>query len=168
MRVLHLLATRLLADLPDDLRDAARGTPAAHEPDRRITDLDLTGDVQDLNLGVEVAGRTKSGVLLVHHHVARARHVLLVETLNVHADVVTGARLILALVVHLHSEDLARARVRGRVGRQEHHLLTRLHAALLHAARNNVAHTLDLVDPPHGQTHRGVQRPHGRARHVVE
>merc|ERR1712058_198882 len=66
MRVLHLLATRLLADLPDDLRDAARGTPAAHEPDRRITDLDLTGDVQNLDLGIEIPGRSESRVLLVH------------------------------------------------------------------------------------------------------
>merc|ERR1711918_36903 len=41
VRVLHLLAARLLADLPHDLGHAARGPTAAHEADRRVADLDL-------------------------------------------------------------------------------------------------------------------------------
>merc|ERR1719359_867929 len=114
VRVLHLLAARLLPDLPVHLRDTARGATAADEADRGVADLDLTRDVENLDLGVEVVTRTKRRVLLVHHHVARPRHVLLVETLDVHADVVARARRILALVVHLHREHLAAARVRGR------------------------------------------------------
>merc|ERR1712182_74955 len=91
VRVLHLLAAGLLADLPVHLGDAAGRAPAADEADRRVADLDLARDVEDLDLGVEVVAGAERGVLLVHHDVARAGHVLLVETLDVHADVVTRA-----------------------------------------------------------------------------
>merc|ERR1719333_2098357 len=168
VRVLHLLAASLLADLPVHLRDAARGATAADEANRGVADLDLTRDVEDLDLGIEVVARSKRSVLLVHHDVARPRHVLLVETLDVHADVVARARRVLALVVHLHREHLAAARVRGRVRREEADLLTRLHRALLHASGNDVTDTLDLVDTRHRQTHGRVSRAHRRASHVVE
>ena len=75
-----------------------------------------------LDLRVEVGARAQARVLLVDHHVARARHVVLLETLDVHADVVTRVRQVLALVVHLHREHLAAAGVRRRVRRQEDHL----------------------------------------------
>merc|ERR1719359_1409137 len=39
VRVLHLLAARLLADLPVHLRDAARRAPAADEANRGVADL---------------------------------------------------------------------------------------------------------------------------------
>merc|ERR1719375_2552852 len=168
VRVLHLLAARLLADLPVHLRDAARRTTAADEADRGVADLDLTRDVEDLDLRIEVVARAERRVLLVHHHVARPRHVLLVETLDVHADVVARARRILALVVHLHREHLAAARVRGRVRREEANLLTRLHRALLHTSGNHITDTLDLVDPRHRQAHGRVSRAHRRPGHVVE
>merc|ERR1719188_2167847 len=41
VRVFHLLAARLLAHLPLELRDAAGGPTAAHETDRRVAHLDL-------------------------------------------------------------------------------------------------------------------------------
>merc|ERR1719197_1923581 len=168
MGILHLLAARLLADLPVHLRDAARGTTAADEANRGVADLDLTRDVEDLDLGIEVVARTKRRVLLVHHHVARPRHVLLVETLDVHADVVTRAGRFPALVVHLHRENLAAARVRSRVRREEADLLTGLHRSLLHASGNDVTDTLDLVDPRHRQAHGRVGRAHRRPGHVVQ
>merc|ERR1711998_185325 len=149
VRLLHLLAAGLLADLPDDLRHAARRPTAPHEADRGVPDLDLTRDVEHLDLSVKVGTGAEGAVLLVHHHVAGARHVLLVETLDVHANVVPRAALIVALVVHLHREHLAHARRRGRVRREEHHLLTRLHDALLHAPGHHIADTLDLVDARH-------------------
>merc|ERR1719359_2263863 len=168
VRVLHLLAARLLPDLPVHLRDAARRAPTADEANRGVANLDLTRDVEDLDLGIEVVARTKRRVLLVDHHVARPRHVLLVETLDVHADVVARARRVLALVVHLHREHLAAARVRGRVRREEADLLTRLHRALLHTSGNDVTDTLDLVDTRHRQTHGRVSRANRRAGHVVQ
>merc|ERR1719263_2388523 len=155
MRILHLLATSLLADLPVHLGDAARGAPAADEADRRIADLDLTRDVEDLDLGIEVVARTK-------------RRVLLVETLDVHADVVARAGRLLTLVVHLDREDLAAARVRGRVRREEADLLTRLHGPLLDAPGDHITDTLDLVDPRHRQAHGRVGRAHRRPGHVVQ
>merc|ERR1719222_1062740 len=50
VRILHLLATGLLAHLPLQLGNAACRAAAAHKANRRISDLDLVGDIQDLNL----------------------------------------------------------------------------------------------------------------------
>ncbi|GIL49942.1 hypothetical protein Vafri_6238, partial [Volvox africanus] len=76
--------------------------------------------------------------------------------LNVHADVVTRARLVDTLVVHLDSEDLASARVSGGVGRQEDDFVTRLNDTLLHTAGQHITHTLDLVGTGDRQAQRGV------------
>merc|ERR1711920_637743 len=74
--VLHLLAACLLAHLPLELGDAAGRAAATHEANRRVANFDLVGDIEDLDLGVELLGLPERGVLLVHHHVARPRHVL--------------------------------------------------------------------------------------------
>mmetsp|Transcript_115941 Transcript_115941/g.328109 ORF Transcript_115941/g.328109 Transcript_115941/m.328109 type:complete len:489 (+) Transcript_115941:80-1546(+) len=172
MWLLHFLAARLLAHLPDELRDAARRAAATHEADGRVTHLDFVRDVQDLDLGVEFLRLPQRGVLLVYHDVARARHVVLVQALDVEADVVAGVREVHALVVHLHGEDLAGARVGGGVRGQENDLLTGLHDALLHAAREDVAHALDLVDArdwhAHRRTHRALRHTAELVQHVVE
>merc|ERR1719439_305389 len=88
VRVLHLLAAGLLADLEVEAGRAARGAAAADEADRRVAELDLAGDVERLDLRGELAAAVERGVLLVDHHVADAGHVLLVEALDVEADVV--------------------------------------------------------------------------------
>merc|ERR1719236_116050 len=46
VRILHLLATGLLAHLPLQLGNAACGAAAAHKANRRISNLDLIGDIQ--------------------------------------------------------------------------------------------------------------------------
>merc|ERR1712176_1491508 len=135
VRALHLLAARLLAHLPLERGDTASRTAAADETDRRVADLDLVRDVQHLDLRVELPGLPEGRVLLVHHHVAGAGHVVLVQALDVQAHVVARVREVHTLVVHLHGEALARARVRRRVRRQEDHLLTGLHHALLDTAQ---------------------------------
>merc|ERR1711988_2052515 len=89
VRVFHLLATSLLAHLPLELGDTARRAAATHEADRRVADLDLVGNIEDLNLRIKLLGLSERGVLLVHHDVARPWHVLLVQALDVEADVVT-------------------------------------------------------------------------------
>merc|ERR1719198_468867 len=72
VRVLHLLAARLLADLEVEGRRAARRAAAAHEADRRVAKLDLARDVERLDLRGELAAAVEGGVLLVDHHVAHA------------------------------------------------------------------------------------------------
>ena len=52
--VLHLLTTGLLTHLPLHGSDTAGGATATDEADGRVTALDLTGDVQDLDLSVEL------------------------------------------------------------------------------------------------------------------
>merc|ERR1712028_107833 len=49
--VFHFLATSLFAHLPCELRDAAGGAAASHEANWRVANLDLIGNVQDLDLG---------------------------------------------------------------------------------------------------------------------
>merc|ERR1719204_2799654 len=69
VRVLHLLATRLLAHLPLQLADAAGGAAAAHEADRGVAGLDLVRDVEHLDLGVELTRLAQGRVLLVDHDI---------------------------------------------------------------------------------------------------
>jgi hypothetical protein len=132
----------------------ARGAAAAHERDGGVAGLELTGDVEDLDLRVEVLARLEGVVLLVDHDVTSAGHVDLVETLDVHADVVTGVRDLDALVVHLDGENLAGAGVGDGVGRDEDNLLTGADATLLDAAGEDITDTLDLVHAGDGEAHR--------------
>merc|ERR1719352_702972 len=146
VRVFHLLASSLLAHLPDDVGDAAGSAAAAHEADWRVALLDLVWDVEDLDLRVKFFGLAQGGVLLVDHHVATSWHVVLVETLDVQADVVARVGEVDTRVVHLDGEDLASARVGGGVRWQEDDLLAGLHDALLYTAGQDIPDPLDLVD----------------------
>merc|ERR1712127_822314 len=171
VRVFHLLAARLFAHLPLQGRDAACSAAAAHEANRGVANLDLVRDVQHLDLRVELTSLAQGCVLLVDHHVAGARHVVLVEALDVQTDVVARIGKVHTLVVHLHGEDLARARVGRRVRGQEHNLLPGLHNALLHAARKHIPDALDLVNArdrhAHGRADRPLRHAAERVKHVV-
>merc|ERR1711972_757590 len=105
VRIFHLLPASLLAHLPLELRNAASRATAPHKADWRITDLDLIGNVQDLDLRIELAGLPERGVLLVHHHIAGARHVVFVQALDVQAHIVSWVCKVDARVVHLDRED---------------------------------------------------------------
>merc|ERR1711953_137297 len=161
VRLLHLLAASLLAHLPLELGDPARRAAAPYETDGRVPNLDLVGDVEHLDLRVEFARLPKSGVLLVDHHIAGARHVVLVQALDVQTHVVSRVGKIDTLVVHLYSENLASARVRCCVRRQEDNLLTWLYHTLLDASCEDVTNALDLVDPRNGHPHGRTRRPLG-------
>merc|ERR1712050_47139 len=168
VRIVHLLASGLLAHLPFELRDPARGSTTAHETNRRVADLDFIGDVEDLNLCVKFARLAESLVLLVYHHITGTWHVVLVKTLDVQADIVPRICKIDALVVHLDSEDFTCAGVRRSVRRQEDHLLTRLHNALLDATSQDIAHTLDLVDSRDWHAHGCTDWPLRHSAKLVE
>merc|ERR1712032_1507299 len=172
VRIVHLLTSGLLAHLPLELRDPARRSTTAHETNRRVAHLDFIGDVEDLNLGIELTRLPKCLVLLVHHDIAGAWHVVLVKTLDVQTDIVPRICKIDALVVHLDGEDFTRAGVRRSVCRQEDHLLTRLHNTLLDATSQDVAHTLDLVDSrdwhAHGCADWPLRHPAKLVEHVIE
>merc|ERR1712004_83275 len=71
VRILHLLATSLLAHLPLQGRDTACSTAAAHEANGGVARLDLVGDVQNPDLSIELTSLAQGGVLLVDHHVTR-------------------------------------------------------------------------------------------------
>eukprot|EP00965_Chrysotila_dentata_P096768 3198097-Pleurochrysis_carterae.AAC.1 len=74
----------------------------------------------------------------------------------------------MARVVHFDGEDLAAARVGGRVGRHKDHLLVGLDQALLDAAGKHVSDTLDLVNARNRQAHRRRLVAAGRRAHVIE
>ena len=88
VRVLHLLATSLLAHLPLQGGHTACCTAASHKANGGVAHLDLVGDIQHLDLSIELLGLAQGGVLLVDHHVTRAGHVVLVKTLDVQAHIV--------------------------------------------------------------------------------
>mmetsp|Transcript_46127 Transcript_46127/g.90911 ORF Transcript_46127/g.90911 Transcript_46127/m.90911 type:complete len:569 (+) Transcript_46127:1067-2773(+) len=153
VRSLHLLSSGLLAHLPDDLRHLAGRATATDESDGGVPDLDLVGDIEGLDLGLEGLAGLEGVIGLVHHDVSDTGHVVLVETLDVESDVVTGVSLVDSLVVHLDSEDLSDAGLGGSVGGQEDDLLAGLHKSLLDTASDDITHTLDLVDTGDGHAH---------------
>merc|ERR1719159_1773606 len=172
VRVLHLLATGLLAHLPLECRDTARSTTTTDEADWAVSYLDLVRNVKDLDLSVELFGLPESRVLLVHHHVARTRHVLLVQTLDVQTDVVTRVGGVDTRVMHLHSEHLTGACVGGCVRRQEDNVLTRLDDTLLNTSGEDISDALDLVNARDWHAHRCADRALRHAakgvEHIVE
>merc|ERR1712028_134959 len=87
MRLIHLLATGLLAHLPLECRDTAGCASTTHETNWGVAHLNFVRDVEDLDLGIELLGLTKCSVLLVNHHISTAWHVILVESLDVQAHV---------------------------------------------------------------------------------
>merc|ERR1712051_129558 len=166
--IIHLLSTRLFAHLPLEFGDTAGRPPATHETNGRVPNLDFVGDVKHLDLCVELPGLAQSGVLLIYHDVTRARHIVLVQPFDVQANIVAWIGKINTLMVHLHCENLARARVGCGVRRQEDHLLTRLHDALLHTAGQHITNTLDLVDARDWHAHRRTNRALGDAAELIE
>mmetsp|Transcript_50553 Transcript_50553/g.140243 ORF Transcript_50553/g.140243 Transcript_50553/m.140243 type:complete len:428 (-) Transcript_50553:19-1302(-) len=168
MRVLHLFAASLLAHLPFELGDAAGGATAPHEANWRVADFDLVRDVEDLDLRVKLTSLPERGVLFVDHHIAGPRHVVLVETLDVQADVVPRVCEVHTLVVHLYSEHLAGTWVRSRVRWEEDHFLARLHHPLLDTPCEHVTDTLDLVDAGDGHAHGRADGPLWHAAQLVE
>merc|ERR1719453_1066383 len=166
--ILHLLAASLLAHLPLELGDTASCTTASHKANWRIANLDLIWNVQDLDLGIKGSSLAESCVLLVDHHITRAGHVVLVQTLDVQANIVTWTCKVHTLVVHLHSEDLACARIGSSVRWQEDHLFVWLHQTLLHTASQDIANTLDLVDTRDWHSHWSTGWSLRNAEQVVE
>ncbi len=156
MGVLHLLTTSLLSDLPVDLDDLASGTSATDESDGRVSSLDLTRDIQSLDLGGEILDGLHSQIRLQDHDVTGTGQVVLVKTLDIHTDVVTGTSLVDTLVMHLHSEHLTSARVGSSVGRHEDDFLTGLDNTLLDTSSKDITNTLDLVGTRDGETHRRI------------
>merc|ERR1711959_807417 len=89
VRILHLLASGLFAHLPCELDNAAGRATASHKANGRVANLDLVGDVQDLNLSSKLPCLSQGGVLLVDHNVTSVRHVFLDQALNIQAYIVT-------------------------------------------------------------------------------
>jgi len=168
VRVLHLLATSLFAHLPLECGDTACGAATTHKSNGRVAHLNLVRDVKDLDLGIEFLGLTECLVTLVHHHITATRHVLLVQALDVEADVVTRLGLFRTLVVHLHGEHLASARVGGSVGWQEDDLLTRLDNTLLNTSSQHITDTFNLVDARDRHAHWGTHGSFWHFAHLVK
>ena len=168
MGVFHLLATGLLAHLPVKVDDTAGGAAATDETDGGVTLLDLTGDIEDLDLGGEGLDGGEGAILLVDHDVTGTGHVHLVETLNVQTDVVTGLGRVDLLVMHFDGEHLAAASVGGGVGGHEDNISVLLDETLLDATGEDITDTLNLVDTGDGHAHVLVGVTLRGAGHVVE
>merc|ERR1712110_921094 len=144
MRIFHFLATSFFAHLPLQLGNTASRASATHEADGRVAYLNLIGNIQHLNLRIELPGLAERGVLFVHHHVSRSWHVVFVQAFDVQSDIVAWVREVDAGVVHFHCENLASAWIRGGVGWQENHFLTRFNLALFDTSSQHVTDALNL------------------------
>merc|ERR1711991_12492 len=98
--------TRTAVDLLDQLLELAGNVSRVAIQDRRVASRDLTGVVEDDDLGGEVSGLHRRVVLRVTSDHAAA-DVLDGHRLDVEANVVTREGLVHGLVVHLHRLDLS-------------------------------------------------------------
>jgi len=167
-RTFELFAASFLTNLEVQRRHLARRAAASDETDRGVASLQFTRDVQSLDLRGELLARRQGLVSLVHHDVARSRHVQFVETLDVHTNVVARVGTFDTLVVHFDGENLTTARVGGGVGRQEDNFLPRLDNALFDAAGEDIPDTLDLVNTRNRQSHRQFRVTFRSVDHVVQ
>ena len=137
--VLHLLAGTAI-DLLDELLEFAGDVSGVAIQDWGVAVSDLTGVVEDDDLGLEALGLLGGVVLGVGGDVSTT-DVLDGNVLDVESDVVTGAGLGEGLVVHLDGLDLS-----GHVRRGEGNDHTGLDLASLDTANGDCSDTTDLVD----------------------
>lgn len=114
--------------------------------DGSVTSTDLTGVVEDDDLGGERSG-SHGGVVLGVTSDVTTSDVLDGDVLHVEANVVTGLALSELLVVHLDGLDFS-----GDVGRSEGNDHTGLDDTSLDTADGNRSNTTDLVDILEGKT----------------
>ena len=133
-------------DLLEELRELAGNVSGVAVEDGRVTSADLTGVVEDDDLGVEAVAALGGVLLGVTGNVATT-DLLDGDVLDVEADVVTGKTLGELLVVHLDGLDFS-GDTSGGEGDD--------HAGLDHTGLNttdgNRADTTDLVDILEGKT----------------
>jgi len=149
---LHDLACPTI-DLLDELGELAGDVGGVAIEDGRVPSTDLTGVVENDDLGVEGRSLLRGVVLGVGRDVATT-DILNGHVLDVEADVVTGAALLELLVVHLNGLDFS-GDVRGSEGDD--------HAGLddtgLDTTDGHCPDTTDFVDILEGETEGLVGRP---------
>ena len=123
-----------------DLGELAGNVGSVAVKNRGVTSTDLTGVVQDDDLGGEAGGTSRGVVLGVTSDVATT-DLLDGDVLHVEADVVTGDTLGKLLVVHLDGLDFS-----GDVGGSEGNDHTGLEDTSLDTADGHSSNTADLVD----------------------
>lgn len=138
--------TSSAVDLLLDLSELAGNVGSVAIEDGSVTSTDLTGVVQDNDLGVERSG-THGGVVLGVTSDVATTDLLNGDVLDVEANVVTGNTLAELLVVHLNGLDFS-----GDVGGSEGNDHTGLQDTSLDTADGHCANTADLVNILKGQT----------------
>lgn len=138
--------TGTAVDLGEELRELAGNVGSVAVEDGSVASTDLTGVVEDDDLGVEGSGTQRGVVLGVTSNVATT-NLLHGDVLDVEANVVTGETLRQLLVVHLDGLDFS-----GDVGGSEGNDHTGLEDTSLDTADRHSSDTTDLVDVLEGQT----------------
>lgn len=163
-----LLATSLLANLPLELGDLTGGTTTTDETDGGVTWLDFTWNVEGLNLSGKGLDVLQGRIFLVDHDITDTGHVVLVKTLDVHTNVITGNTLFDLLVVHFDGKDLSGTGIGRGVGGQEDDFLVGHDGTLFDTPGDHITDTLDLVDTTDGETHGGIVLALRQMRKVVQ
>jgi hypothetical protein len=147
--VLNRLASTTI-DLLEELGELAGDVSSVAVQDWSVASTDLTGVVEDNDLGIEGLGTLGGVVLGVTADVATADF-LDRDVLDVETDVVTWDTLGELLVVHLDRLDFS-----GDVGRSEGDDHSGLDGTSLNTTDGNRSDTRDLVDILEGKTERLV------------
>jgi hypothetical protein len=133
-------------NLLKELSELASNVSSVAVQDGSVTSADLTGVVEDDDLGGEALTAKRGVVLGVTGNVTTA-NLLDGNVLDVETNVVTGDTLLELLVVHLNGLDFS-----GDVGGSEGHDHTRGNDTGLDTTDGNSSNTGDLVDILEGKT----------------
>jgi hypothetical protein len=133
-------------DLLNELSELASNVGSVAIEDGGVTSTNLTGVVENDDLGVEGSGFLGGVVLGVGGNVSTA-DILDGNVLDVETDVVTGVTLLKLLVVHFDGLDFS-----GDVGRSEVDDHAGLDDTGLNTTDGHCANTTDLVDILEGKT----------------
>lgn len=148
--------TGTAVNLLDELGEAASNVSSVAVENRGVTGADLTGVVEDNDLGLE-AGSLGGGVVLGVGGDVATTDFLDGNVLDVEANVVTGDTLLELLVVHLNGLHFS-----GDVGGSEGNDHAGRDGTSLDTADRNSSNTRDLVDILEGQTEGLVRGTDGR------
>merc|ERR1712115_440484 len=149
------LLTSTPVDLGLQLVELAGNVSSVAIQHRRVASLDLTGVVEDNDLGQEALSSLGRVILGVRGDVA-SLNILDGDVLNVETNVIAGDSLSEGFVMHLHRLDLSGQANRGK--RDNH---AGLDDARLHTTNGHCSNATDLVDVLKGKTKGLVHRPAG-------
>mmetsp|Transcript_32387 Transcript_32387/g.48083 ORF Transcript_32387/g.48083 Transcript_32387/m.48083 type:complete len:352 (-) Transcript_32387:394-1449(-) len=154
-RILHLCSPSLLRLLPENFRHLASDLCRARKNNRGVARLENSRVLLDCNQGCETLDWLELAFLLEIENITGLHLFILSDTLNGHADRVSGTCTIQHLLMLLNGKDLFVLETR----RHDTNNVSRANSSLLNRSCNDLSNALDVIDARHRKTKRSIRQP---------